>query len=149
MKVNTQKRLAGVILKCSANRIWLDKERLTDIKEAITKIDIRNLIKEKAIVKKPVKSISRVRARKAQAQKRAGKRRGHGSRKGTSNARESKKTVWINHVRAQREVLKNMKEKKIITPVIYTELYNKSKGGFFRSKKHLKLYIEERHLAEK
>jgi ribosomal protein L19E len=52
-------------------------------------------------------------------------------------------------VRAQRELLKRMKEKGLITPAVYKGLYNKSKGGFFRSRKHLKLYIEERHLAEK
>lgn len=148
MKLNVQKRLAADILKCSSKRVQLDKERLADIKEAITKIDIRNLIKEKAISKKPVKSVSRARARASQRQKRAGKRRGHGSRKGTANARESEKKVWINHARAQRDMLKKMKENGLITPSVYRELYKRSKGGFFRSRKHLRLYIEERHLAK-
>jgi large subunit ribosomal protein L19e len=148
MKLNVQKRLAGEVLKCSANRIWFDSERLADIKEAITKIDIKNLVKEKAIAKKPVKSISRARARKQQVQKRQGRRRGHGSRKGRASARESKKSFWMNKVRSQRDLLKKMKEKGIITTAVFRSLYSKSKGGFFRSKKHLKLYMEERHLAK-
>lgn len=148
MKLDVQKRLAGGILGCSAKRVWLDPDRRADIKEAITKIDIKGLIKDKAIAKKPVKSVSRARARTRQKQKKSGRRKGHGSRKGKQNARESEKSVWVNQVRAQREMLKKMKEKGLITKPVYRNLYNKSKGGFFRSKKHLKLYIEERHLAK-
>lgn len=148
MKLDVQKRLAASVLDCSSKRIWFDSERLADIKEAITKIDIKGLIKDKAIAKKPVKSISRARARTRQKQKRAGRRKGHGSRKGKKNARESAKSVWINHIRAQRELLKKMKENSLVTTRVYRNLYDKSKGGFFRSKKHLKLYIEERHLAK-
>ena len=149
MKLNVQKRLAAGVLGCSPKRIWLDPERLSDIKEAITKIDIKGLIKDKAIAKKPVKSVSRARARVRQKQKRSGRRKGQGSRKGSENARDARKVVWINQARAQRELLKKMKEKGLFTTSVYRELYEKSKGGFFRSRKHLKLYIEERNLAKK
>jgi len=44
MKLNLQKRLAAQILKCSEKRIQLDTTRLSDIKEAITKADIKSLI---------------------------------------------------------------------------------------------------------
>jgi large subunit ribosomal protein L19e len=148
MKLNTQKRLAADILDCSPQRVWFDDERLADIKEAITKVDIKSLIKDKAIAKKPIKSISKVRARVRKKQKSAGKRRGHGKRKGKENARSPRKEVWVNHIRAQRNLLKLMKEKGKITTQVYRNLYEKSKGGFFRSRKHLKLYIEERHLAK-
>lgn len=149
MKVNVQKRLAAGIMGCSKKRVVFDTERIADIKEAITKIDIKGLIKDKAISKKPVKSVSRARARVRHMQKRSGRRKGHGSRKGKANARESAKSVWINKIRSQRELLKKMKDKDIITTQVYNTLYGKSKGGFFRSKKHLKLYIEERNLARK
>lgn len=148
MKLNVQKRLAAEVLGCSPKRVKFDAERLADIKEAITKIDIKGLVKDKAISKKPVKSVSRARARKIKSQKSRGKKRGHGSRKGKENARGSMKVAWINRVRAQRDMLAKMKEKGIITTQVFRNLYNKSKGGFFRSRKHLKLYIEERHLAK-
>lgn len=148
MKLDAQKKLAADVLKCSPKRVWFDPERLADIKESITKVDIKGLVKDKAIAKKPVKAVSRGRARVRQQQRRAGRRKGHGSRKGSANARASEKSVWINKIRAQRELLKKIKEKGLITGPVYRRLYEKSKGGFFRSKKHLKLYIEERHLAK-
>jgi len=148
MKMNVQKRLAAEVLGCSTKRVWFNPERLADIKEAITKIDIKGLIKDHAIEKKPVKSVSRVRARIRQKQKRGGRRKGYGRRKGKQGARQAEKSVWINQVRAQRELLKKMKEKGLITKPVYRSLYNRSKGGFFRSKKHLKLYIKERRLAK-
>ena len=148
MKMDVQKRLAAGILGCSQKRIRLDPERLAEIKEAITKVDIRGLINDKAISKKPVKGISRARARIQKSQKRSGRRKGYGSRKGKANARVSYKSVWTNQIRAQRGLLKKMKEKGMITKKVYRGLYEKAKGGFFRSRKHLKLYIEERHLAK-
>lgn len=148
MKLKVQKRLAGEVLNCSPNRTWFDPERSSEIKEAITKIDIRNLVKDGMIAKKPANATSRVRARKMHLQKISGRKRGQGSRKGTKNARQSTKETWINNVRAQRKLLSALKEKKLVTREVYHELYSKSKGGFFRSRKHLKLYIEERNLAK-
>jgi len=55
----------------------------------------------------------------------------------------------MNKVRLQRKLLKEMKEKEIITSSVFRNLYLKSKGGFFRSKRHLKLYIEENKLVNK
>jgi large subunit ribosomal protein L19e len=149
MKLKLQKKLAADVLKCSKNRIALDITRLDDIKEAITKADIRSLISEGAIKKKPTKSTSRVRARKIALQKRKGRRKGLGKRKGKKTARLSKKESWINRIRTQRQFLKELKDKDIISSAVYQQLYMKSKGGFFRSKRHIKLYIEEHKLATK
>jgi large subunit ribosomal protein L19e len=49
MKLKVQKRLAADILKCSIKKIKIDQSRLEDIKESITKKDIRTLIKEGAV----------------------------------------------------------------------------------------------------
>lgn len=148
MKLDVQKRLAASVFDCSPSRVVFDEERLADIKEAITKVDIKSLIKDKAISKKPVKSISRARSRIRKKQKKAGRKRGQGKRKGKANARAPEKKKWINHVRAQRKLLQNLKEKGVISAQVYRKLYDKSKGGFFRSRNHLKLYIEERHLSK-
>lgn len=144
MKLDNQKRLAAQILKCSEKRIKFDPDRLSNIKEAITKVDIRGLIKDKAIRKAYIKGVSRGRARKRLVQRRKGKQRGVGSRKGSRGARLPRKREWINKIRVQRELLKKLKEKKIIDDRLYRELYLKSKGGFFRSRRHIKLYLEER-----
>jgi len=149
MNLRLQKRLAADVLKCSEKRILFDTNRLEDIKGAITKMDIRALIADRVIQKKPMKSVSRCRARKIAIQKRKGDRKGMGSRKGKKTARSPRKSVWIKKIRIQRNFLKELKNKGIITKPDYHSLYNKSKGGFFRSKRHIKLYIEEHELAKK
>ena len=144
-----QKRLAGIIGKCSPSKVKLDQDRLEEIKESITKADIRGLIKDGAIIIKQKKGVSRVRANKIRRQKIKGKRRGHGTRKGTKNARMPRKRVWINKIRLQRRLLKDLRENGLITTRTYGELYLRAKGGFFRNKNHLKLYLEEHDLMIK
>ncbi len=149
MELKVQKRLAGKILKCSPSRIRLDSLRLSDIKEAITKADIRSLIREGAVTKKPIKGISRFHARKIKLQKKKGRKKGAGSKKGPRKARLPKKTAWIKKVRAQRNFLNNLKERNLISSKNFRTIYNKIKGGFFRSKRHIKLFLEEKNLFNK
>ncbi|MDH3382375.1 MAG: hypothetical protein OEL54_06685, partial [Flavobacteriaceae bacterium] len=107
------------------------------------------LISEGVIKKKPFQNTSRVRARKIKIQKSKGRRKGRGKRKGKKTARLPKKNAWIERMRTQRGFLKELKEKGIITSLTYRQFYMKSKGGFFRSKRHIKLYIEEHNLTKK
>lgn len=143
MKLNTQKKLAAKVAKVSPKRIRLNLERMDDIKESITKADIKGLINDGAIFVLKKKGVSRGRANKIKVQKSKGRRKGPGSRKGTANARAPKKDLWMKRIRLQRELLRILKEKKLVSTTHYRELYNKAKGGFFRSRRHLKLYIQE------
>ncbi len=145
--LKARKRLAADILKCSPKRVWLDPTRLEDIENAITKFDIRSLISEGAIKEKPVSTPSRGRARKRIKQRRKGRQTGEGSRKGKRTARLSKKQAWMNKIRIMRVFLKELRNKEIITSKTYRTLYAKAKGGFFRSKRHIKMYIKEKGLA--
>ncbi|MBW2991147.1 50S ribosomal protein L19e [Candidatus Woesearchaeota archaeon] len=149
MKLTLQKRLAAKILKCSEKRVVFEPARLEDVKEAITKTDVRLLIGEGVIKEKPKQGVSRVRANKRRIQRRKGLRKGEGSRKGKVNARESKKQAWMKKIRAQRKFLKQLKKGALIKPRMYKKLYAKSKGGFFRNIKHIKLYIQENKLILK
>ena len=149
MQLKNQKVLASQILKCGKGRVKFDPTRLEEIKESITKADIKSLVNDKAIIARPIKGVSRVRARKIIIQKRKNQRSGIGSRKGKKTARLPKKKVWMNRIRIQRELLKQMRDKKIISTSDYRMLYAKSKGGFFRSKRHIKLFIEEKKIAQK
>jgi len=143
-----QKRLASEVLKCSQHRVYLNPERTSDIQEAITKTDIRGLIKQGVIAEKKIKGTSRVRARKIQVQKRKGRQKGSGSRKGKFTARSKPKEVWMNTVRAQRKFLKELKDKDLLSSASFWELYKKSKGGFFRSVRHIKLFIKEKGMVK-
>ncbi len=149
MNLKTQKRLAANLLKCSRKRIVFDNERLDEIKESITKKDIKSLIKDKAIKKKQSKGVSRARANKIKKQKSKGRRKGPGSKKGKHGARLPKKQAWMKKVRVQRKFVRELKDKKIITPKSHQLLYSKINGGFFRSRKHIKLYIKEHDMAIK
>ncbi len=148
MQLKIQKRLAAQILKSSENDIWLDSNRLDEIKDAITKADINSLIKDKAIKKKKKIGISRYRTRERKEQKRKGRRSGSGSIKGSKYARLSKKRGWINHIRVQRAFLQNLRNRDIIDQSSYRSLYMKSKSGFFRSKRHIKIYMQEHGIGK-
>ena len=143
MMLKTQKRIAASVLKCSPKKVAFNTERLSDIKEAITKQDIKTLISEGAVKKVKGNEQSRAGARARAAQRSKGRQRGQGSRKGKATARLPKKKRWIAKIRLQRKLLKMMRDDNSITKNTYRELYMKSKGGFFRSKRHLELYVSE------
>ena len=146
--LNVQRRLAAQILKCGQNRIRFDPGRLEDIKEAITKTDIASLIKNGAISKRRLLNTSRFWARKIKKQKSEGRQKGFGSRKGKKTARTPPKRVWMNKIRLERNFIKSLRDKGMIAGPVYHELYMKSKGGFFRNLRHLKLYTIERGLVK-
>lgn len=149
MRIKSQKRLAAKVLNCSPKRVVFDSESLSDIKEAITKVDIRSLIKRKVIKRLNKKGISKVRSKKRKIQRRKGRQSGSGKRKGKKTARLSDKRRWINRIRIQRKVLKRLRNTNKITKQTYRNLYLKIKGGFFRSKRHIQLHLEEHKLIEK
>jgi len=146
--LDVQRRLAAQILKCGKNRIRFDTDRLDDIKEAITKADLRLLISNGAISKKRLLNTSKFWIRKRNKQKSYNRRKGFGSRKGKKTARLKSKRSWINKIRLQRRFIKSLRDKDIITQIAFHELYMKSKGGFFRSLRHLQLYTKERELIK-
>lgn len=149
MRLTSQRRIAAQILKVGRNRIVFDQSKLNEIKEAITKSDLRSLIGSKVIKAKAIKGVSRVRARKLKVQKSKGRRKGPGSKKGKKTARMPRKKIWTLKVRTQRKFIKLLREKKIIVPNVYRNIYNKVKGNFFRSRRHIKLYLEEHKLTKK
>lgn len=144
-----QKRLASHILDCSPYRVVFDEDKLGEIKEAITKFDIRRLINKGIIRRAPVQGIGAFRTRKRQAQKRRSRRVGPGSRKGSANARADDKLQWMRQVRAQRDLLKRLRDHELINQQTFNEMYMKSKGGFFRSTRHIKLFLQEQELFVK
>ena len=149
MQLNVQRRLASQVLKVSPQRVRFDPAQLNDIKEAITKADIRGLASHGVITPIPVQGVSRARARHIKSQKRKGLRKGPGSRKGGVHARLPKKKAWMGHVRIQRRFLQELKTKKYIDIPTFHDLYYKTKGGYFRSKRHIKLYLEEHNLGKR
>jgi len=76
--------------------------------------NIRKLIKNGLIIRKPVAVHSRARVRKNALARRKGRHTGTGKRKGTANARMPQKIVWIRRMRVLRRLLKRYREAKKI-----------------------------------
>ena len=138
MGLSTQRRLAAEILGVGESRIWIDPERIEEVSAAITREEVRRLIHEGVIGALPERGTSRARAR---ARKR---RKGPGSRKGAKGARMSEKRIWITRIRALRRYLRELRDEGVIEKHTYHALYKMAKGGFFRSKAHLRRYIQAR-----
>lgn len=144
-----QRRLAASVLKCGENRIKFDPEKLAEIKEAITTFDIKRLTDKGIIRKEQIKGISNARSKKIQSQKRKNRRKGQGSRKGSETARRNPKTKWVMSVRAQRAFIKKIRASQLIDKKTFRALYSKVKGGFFRSTKHIKIYLKEQDMIKR
>lgn len=143
MNLKSQRRMAAEILGVGENRIWINPDSMEEVSEAITKNDIRRLIKSKVIRKRRVKGTSRVRANKLKLQRIRKRRKGHGSRKGKKSARKGKKELWIKKIRALRKRLKELKNEGKLTLEEYWKFYYMAKGGFFRNVSHMELYLNK------
>jgi large subunit ribosomal protein L19e len=149
MSLKAQKRIAAEILKCGENRIYFDPYLIEEIKMAITRDDIRNLIKEGIIQKKYKKGISKYRKNLHHERKKRGRARGLGKRKGTKHARSPKKEGWMKRIRPQRRELKKLRDRKLITTATYRKLYKNAKGGMFDSVAQMNRYIKEKELIRR
>ena len=149
MNLKPQKRMAAEILKCGENRVYFDPYLIEDISLAITREDVRNLIKQGAIQKKYKQGVSKYRKNLRHERKKKGRARGLGKRKGTKYARTPKKRAWIGRIRPIRRELKKLRDRKLITTVNYRKLYKNAKGGMFASVAQLNRYVKEKDLIRR
>jgi large subunit ribosomal protein L19e len=132
-----QRRLASLLLRCGEGRVWIDPGSREELEDAVTRADIRSAIKSGVIRRKPVRGTSRGRARRYAAELARGRHAGPGSRRGSPASRLPRKERWMRRIRAQRDLLRELREAKKIPPAVYREFYRRAKGGMFRSRSHL------------
>jgi large subunit ribosomal protein L19e len=136
MNLAKKKALAAKVLGVGKHRVKFNSENLGDIKEAITKQDMRDLYSEGIITLKPIKGRRRLEKRKT--------RRGPGKIRITVNHR---KQIYVKLTRKLRMYIQELKRLKTINPELYRELRKKIRMRTFKSKYHLKEYLESNKKA--
>ncbi|ABW00865.1 50S ribosomal protein L19e [Caldivirga maquilingensis] len=130
------------LLNVPKSRIVIKQEALEQLEEAITRNDVRSLMKEGLIEVKPRKRNSRGRWRITHEKRKSGRRRGRGSRRGTRKARGAVgKEVWVPRIRRIRRFLNTLKHRGVIDKATWRNLYRMAKGGYFESLAHLRTYM--------
>ncbi|VVB73185.1 50S ribosomal protein L19e [uncultured archaeon] len=138
--------MAAAILKAGESRIKIDPQRTEDAAKAVTKDDVRGLIRQGVVTVVRKKGVSRAIGRLHDAKKRKGGRHGFSKRRGTHGARAGGKKEWLLRVRAQRKLLKALKEKgQIASNAAYRETYLKIKGGAFPDRARVKMFLKEKN----
>lgn len=129
MNLRKKKEMAARLLKIGKERIMFIPSRTEDIKEAITKQDIRDLVLDKAIIIKEVKG------RKSTKRKR---------NRSTGNIRKKvnkRKQNYVKLTRKLRGYIKELNNQGKLSKEEVKEIRKKIRNSEFRSKANLKEYI--------
>lgn len=130
MNLKKKKELAAKTLGVGKNRISFSPQGLSEIKEAITKQDIKTLFEEGIIKIKPVKGRRKIIIRK--------RRKGPGKIKMKVKHR---KQDYVKITRKLRKYLKVLKSDNSLDLKTYYDLRGKIRMRFFKSMAHFKEYI--------
>ena len=131
MNLRKKKILAADTLGAGKERIVFNSERLSEIKEAITRQDIRDLYASKAI------SIKSVSGRKSKPKRKT--RRRYGSIK--KKVKQGKQN-YVKLTRKLRFHIQELRKQENITEEEYQKLRKQIRASMFRSKAHLKENIQ-------
>ncbi|MEM3185337.1 MAG: 50S ribosomal protein L19e [Conexivisphaerales archaeon] len=142
MNLASKKRLAASMLKAGISRVRFSDEALDRIADAVTRDDIRKLIRAGDIWVAQSKGISSGRKRKVR-EKKSFRGRGPGSKEGKATARNPKKRQWLSQVRALRRYIKFLKKKGQLPDEEIKRLYTKVKGGEIKTVRRLKEIVVE------
>ena len=141
MSIKLTKRVAAIIMDRGENSIRINPTAIAEAKKAITREDVRALIKNGSVYAIKEKKNLSIHGKELRKKRIEGRKRGPGRRKGTKNARHN--ISYPKKIRGQRRILKNLKEDKIIDNVVFKKYYKLTKGGGFPTKISLINHIKD------
>jgi len=130
MKLDKKKAMAGRMLGVSPARILFIEPRLDEIKEAITKEDIRSLIADGAIMIKPIKAKKSTQKRKV--------------KKSPGNIKinvKNRKQKYMILTRKLRRKVADLKSKNLLTKDQTLDIRNKIRNKYFKNKTQLNEFV--------
>jgi len=130
MNLGKKKLLAKRTLKVGKERIFFVKSRLEEIKEAITKQDIKDLKSDGAIIVKDIKGRRKNKNKKI--------------KKSTGNIRKkvnTRKRDYVIMTRKLRSYIRELKKQGKLPRDEIIDIRKKIRNKTFRSKAHLKEYV--------
>ncbi|MFH1307875.1 MAG: 50S ribosomal protein L19e [archaeon] len=131
MNLKKKKELSARVLNVGKDRIFLDSNRINEIKEAITAQDIRDLNKSGVI------KIKEKKGRRVNKQTKPKKSPGK-IRKKVKNRKQN----YIKLTRKLRNYISELKKQGKLTKKEYVDLRKKIRAKQFKSKSHLKEVIK-------
>ncbi|MFH0832051.1 MAG: 50S ribosomal protein L19e [archaeon] len=126
MKLDKKKQLAANVLGVGNERVWFNPARLDEIKEAITRQDIKDLKNDGAI------KIKQITGRKRNVKRKL--RRGPGKKKKVVRD----KMEYVLKIRKMRAYIKRLRQAGKLDSVEYNKLRRHAKSGVFTDLRHLK-----------
>lgn len=140
MSAPTVKRLAASILGVGVNRIRIKDGEIQRAEDALTREDVRGLLDEGAVY------CQRFVGHRT---KPLGKKKRAGRRKGTKYSRKGAKETWMEKIRAQRGYLNALFDDGSLKPEYRRQIYLKIKGGAFKGKAAMLIYLKENGMLAK
>lgn len=142
MTLEFAKRIAAQVLKRGESAIRFKPGSTIEIAKALTREDIKRLIKDGSIVALPAKHNLSQRSKILKQKRSEGRKRGPGRRKGTVKARSGGMT-WEKKVRSQRVFLNQLREAQKLDKKAFRKFYLLVKGNAFVSKASMLLHMKE------
>ncbi|MEM4259482.1 MAG: 50S ribosomal protein L19e [Candidatus Pacearchaeota archaeon] len=127
MKLEKKKEFVAKVLGVGKGRILFNKNRLSEIKEAMTRQDIKDLFNSNAILIREIKGRKKIKRRKT--------RRRRGS---IRQPVQNKKKKYIILARKLRSYVSELKKSGKLTQEQFIKLRQEIKASAFKDKSHLK-----------